>query len=76
MYVVISRSAGREWLSLRMSLKTVGDIDEALDFIAVHGSQHSECIVAENREATEQFLNNVDAACVYRCRLQRVASWH
>lgn len=56
---------GREWLSLRMSLKTVGDIDEALDFIAVHGSQHSECIVAENREATEQFLNNVDAACVY-----------
>lgn len=56
---------GREWLSLRMSLKTVGDIDEALDFIAVHGSQHSECIVAENRDATEQFLNNVDAACVY-----------
>ena len=56
---------GREWLSLRMSLKTVGDIDEALDFIALHGSQHSECIVAENRDATEQFLNNVDAACVY-----------
>ncbi len=45
--------------------KTVGDIDEALDFIALHGSQHSECIVAENRDATEQFLNNVDAACVY-----------
>lgn len=56
---------GREWLDYKLSVKTVEDIDDALDFIAAHGSHHSECIVAENREATELFLRLVDAACVY-----------
>lgn len=56
---------GREWLSYNMSIKTVEGLDEALDFIAEHSSRHSECIVAENREATERFLAAVDAACVY-----------
>ena len=40
-------------------------IDEALDFIARYGSKHSECIIAENIEASERFLASVDAACVY-----------
>ena len=56
---------GREWLSYRMTLRTVAGLDEALDFIARNGSHHSECIIAENREATEKFLASVDAACVY-----------
>ena len=56
---------GREWLDYKMSLKTVADIDEALDFIARHGSHHSECIVAEQPEARDRFLASVDAACVY-----------
>lgn len=56
---------GREWLDYKMSLKTVSDVAEAIAFIGRHGSRHSECIVAENREATELFLRHVDAACVY-----------
>ena len=48
-----------------MTLRTVAGLDEALDFIARNGSHHSECIIAENREATEKFLASVDAACVY-----------
>lgn len=56
---------GREWLDYKMSIATVDGIGEAIDFIARHGSHHSECIVAENREAIERFQRDVDAACVY-----------
>jgi glutamate-5-semialdehyde dehydrogenase len=48
-----------------MSIATVEGIDEAIDFIGRNGSKHSECIVAENREAIERFQRDVDAACVY-----------
>lgn len=56
---------GREWLDYKMTLRTVADLDEALAYIARHGSHHSECIVAENQEAIDAFLRRVDAACVY-----------
>ncbi len=56
---------GREWLDYKMTVATVGGIDEALDFIARYGSHHSECIVAENRDAIARFQRDVDAACVY-----------
>lgn len=56
---------GREWLDYKMTVKTVADLDDALDYIDLHGSHHSECIVAENTEAIDRFLNGVDAACVY-----------
>lgn len=36
-----------------------------LDHIAEYGTRHSEAIVTENRERAEQFLKEVDAACVY-----------
>lgn len=56
---------GREWLDYKMSIKTVAAIDEALDVIERYGSRHSECIVAEDKEAVGLFLREVDAACVY-----------
>lgn len=56
---------GREWLDYKMTIKTVGGIDEAFDYIARYGSHHSECIIAENRDAIDRFLRGVDAACVY-----------
>lgn len=56
---------GREWLDYKLTLRTVGGLDEALEYIALHGSHHSECIIAENREAVDAFLRAVDAACVY-----------
>lgn len=56
---------GREWLDYKLTVRTVADIDEAIAYIDRYGSHHSECIIAENREATELFLRRVDAACVY-----------
>lgn len=56
---------GREFLDYKMSIRTVGGTEEALAHIAAYGSRHSECIVSENPEAIQAFLNRVDAACVY-----------
>lgn len=56
---------GHEWLDYKMTVKTVEDLDDALDYIDRYGSHHSECIVAENAEAARRFLSAVDAACVY-----------
>ena len=58
-------SFGTEFLSLRMAIKVVDSLDEALDHIARYGSGHSESIVTEDPEAARRFLSEVDAACVY-----------
>jgi glutamate-5-semialdehyde dehydrogenase len=56
---------GSEFLSLRMSIKTVSGLDEALEHIHRYSSKHSEAIVAEDPQVIERFLNGVDAAAVY-----------
>ena len=58
-------SFGTEFLDYKMSIKTVDNLEEALEHIARYSSQHSECIVSENKEAARIFQNTVDAACVY-----------
>ena len=56
---------GTEFLDYKMSIKTTSSIDEALDHIFKYGSKHSEAIVAEDQNAIDIFLKNVDAAAVY-----------
>ncbi len=56
---------GHEWIDYKMSIKTVDGIAEAIDFIETYGSRHSETIVAEDPNAIDLFLREVDAACVY-----------
>jgi glutamate-5-semialdehyde dehydrogenase len=56
---------GTEFMDYKMAVKTVDSLDEALAHIARFGSGHSECIITENADATEKFLQLVDAACVY-----------
>ena len=58
-------SYGTEFLSYTMAVKTVASLEEALEHITRFGSEHSECIVTENRQTAEYFQQMVDAACVY-----------
>ena len=58
-------SYGTEFQSYTMALKTVKSADEAIRHIRRFGSGHSECIITENRATADQFLAQVDAACVY-----------
>jgi len=56
---------GTEFLSLKMSVRTVKNLNEAMDHIARFSSRHSEAIISENKDTIELFLQNVDAATVY-----------
>lgn len=55
----------KEYLGYEISIKIVGDIDEAIDHIMKYTSSHSECIVTDNYFAQKKFTSQVDAAAVY-----------
>ncbi len=54
-----------EYLDYKISVKVVGDIDEAITHISKYGTGHSEAIVTESYSAAEKFKSEVDAAAVY-----------
>jgi glutamate-5-semialdehyde dehydrogenase len=58
-------SFGTEFLSYQMAVKTVSNLEEAMQHISRHSSKHSEAIISENAANLETFLNQVDAAAVY-----------
>ena len=60
-----AESYGTEFLDYKMSIRTVGSLEEALAHIARYSSKHSESIVSEDANAIRQFQRCVDAACVY-----------
>ncbi len=54
-----------EYLANKLNIKVVEDIEEAIGHIRRFGSSHSEAIITENYTASEYFLDQVDASCVY-----------
>lgn len=55
----------REYLDLKLAVKVVESIDEAIEHINTYGTLHSEAIITENYDSAKKFLREVDAACVY-----------
>ena len=53
-----------EFLDLKLAVKVVQDIDEAMDHIARYSSGHSEAIITGSLEAADRFTQEVDAAAV------------
>ncbi|ARD49509.1 glutamate-5-semialdehyde dehydrogenase [Sporosarcina sp. P33] len=54
-----------EFLDLTLRMKSVENVQQALDHIAQYSTKHSEGIITQNDEHAERFLNSVDAAAVY-----------
>jgi glutamate-5-semialdehyde dehydrogenase len=48
-----------------LNIKTVADLDEALDHIYQYSTKHSEVILTEDYSVAQRFLKEVDAAAVY-----------
>ncbi len=65
LHVVEQSDFGREFLSMKMAIKTVDNLDGALDHIYKYSLKHSESIVTDNAATAARFENEVDAACVY-----------
>jgi len=53
-----------EYLDAIISMKVVDDLDQAVEHIRSYGSGHTESIVAEDQDAAEKFLGDVDSAIV------------
>jgi glutamate-5-semialdehyde dehydrogenase len=54
-----------EFLDLILAVKTVGSLEEAMDFIEKYGSKHSDAIITENYTKAMKFIKEVDSAAVY-----------
>ena len=54
-----------EYLALKLSVKLVKDVTEAVEHINKYGTKHSEAIISANQKNADTFLNGVDAAAVY-----------
>ena len=48
-----------------LAVRTVKDMEEAVEFINAHGTGHSEAIITTNYFKAQRFLDTVDAAAVY-----------
>lgn len=55
----------REWCALTLGVRTVDDLDAAIDHIHQYGSGHTEAIVTHDGRAADRFLAEVDAASVF-----------
>jgi len=54
-----------EYLGLTMAVRVVDSLEEAIDHVNRYGTGHSEAIVTEADQAARDFVEGVDAACVY-----------
>lgn len=54
-----------EYLELKLAVKVVKDLDEAIDHINTYGTKHSEAIITEDYSAARRFTDEVDAAALY-----------
>lgn len=53
-----------EYLAPILSIRVVDDIEQAMDHIAEHSSQHTEAIITENQDKAARFLREVDSSSV------------
>ena len=53
-----------EYLAPILSIKTVADIDEAMNHIERYGSKHTDAIITNNKMQADRFLREVDSASV------------
>ena len=54
-----------EWYALILGLRVVDTLDEAIEHIRQHSTQHSDGILTQNMTDAQHFLDEVDSAAVY-----------
>jgi glutamate-5-semialdehyde dehydrogenase len=54
-----------EWMSLVLGVKIVSGLDEAIDHIAAHSTEHSDSILTNDWAHAQRFINEVNSSAVY-----------
>ena len=55
----------QEWLALILGVKLVEGVDEAIDHIQQHSTDHSDSILTRDADHADRFVDAVDSAAVY-----------
>lgn len=55
-----------EYLDMVLSIKLIDSLEEAIRHINTYGSHHTDCILTENQDNAEMFMQLVDSAGVYQ----------
>lgn len=63
-YPATENDFATEWLDKKISIKMVGDYQEAILHIKKYSSHHTEAILAKDAKVIEDFLNSLDASCI------------
>jgi len=53
---------GKEYLDMEIAARVVDDLDGAIDHIRTYGSNHTDCIIAEDQSAVDRFFERLDSA--------------
>jgi glutamate-5-semialdehyde dehydrogenase len=69
----VEKDWSTEYSGLILSVKIVDTMEQGLEHIHTYGSKHTECIVTEDQEVAERFLQEVDAAGVFHNASTRFA---
>lgn len=59
------REFSTEWLSLKLNLRLVKGVSEAIEHINAYGSGHSDSILSQNAQNITLFTRQIASACVY-----------
>jgi glutamate-5-semialdehyde dehydrogenase len=57
---------GKEFLDMVIAAKSVAGVDEAIAHIRTYGSNHTDCIIAEDDAAADRFFERLDSAILMR----------
>jgi delta-1-pyrroline-5-carboxylate synthetase len=55
----------KEFQDMKLILDVADDLSDAIKYIHLHGSEHTDAICTSNEEAAEEFSRRVDSACVF-----------
>ena len=54
-----------EFLDLKLAIKLVDNVDEAIDHIKKYSSGHTEAILTESNEVSENFAKSIDSSVIF-----------
>ncbi len=61
-YKAAKKDWSKEYLSAKVSVKTVKNLDEAILHINKYGTMHTDCIITENKKSADKFLKFIKSS--------------